>query len=459
MKKHREGRQRGIALVAAIGFTFVVLALGAAMLGFTTSELKASQSQAQSVVARNAAEAGAELALNQWNHGGTPASVTGNVQGTVNGNTVTVGSYAVTCVLNATNNTLAISSSGTENGAPTGAPGQRIKVTASANTSNSDCMPFGQAGFAKNTILLSGSANTDSYNSSLGPYGGSNAGRTNGGLGSNSAAAGAITNTGDAHIKGKVVAGPNGNVNTSIVWPAWSRPNVTGGFGVASSPRALPDVPVPSGGLSFATVPVITTSAGKKGGTATIRPNGGTTLVPARTYDSLRNNYTWDIQAGTYILTGISLASDQNVVNIYGDVVFICHGDIVTGGLTQFNIYGTLKIIADNPNGNGIVTIGASFSTINPANPYQPSKVQILGTPNCKTVTWSGNNNYVGVIYAPSATVNLTASSNMYGAVVGNNIVMSGAGVIHYDEELGKLGLAGGTPGPLVYAVQTWEQD
>ncbi|HEY3266288.1 MAG TPA: hypothetical protein VGM37_05135 [Armatimonadota bacterium] len=439
MTRQRTERQRGMALIAAIGFTFVVLALGLALLGLTTTEFRASNNQASTVVARNVAEAGAELALNQWNHQAKPARVTGNVTGTVDGASVTLGSYTVDVAENTSDHTLTISSTGTAKSAPSDPVKITVKV-AGTNSGGGVSGVFAMAGFAKTTIALSGSPHTNSYDSALGPY---NSGRTktNGGLGTNSSAANAITATGGPDIKGIAMGGPgNSAAAMKAAWAAnWAYP--TNGFAVASKATTLPDVTAPTNGVPFSTVPVT-------GG------NSGNVLDPARNHDPVRNNYTWNIPTGTYNLTGINLSSDQNVININGDVTLNVTGDVTTGGNTAVKVNGSLRIIV-----SGSVNIGASFTTIDASNPYQPAKVQIYGLPSCKTVNWSGYNDFVGVLYAPSATINLTASSNMYGAVVGNAIVINGNSMIHYDEQLANVAVAGGGGGVTTYKLQSWEQN
>lgn len=449
MRNNRRTPRRGVALVAAVVFAFLVLALGVGLLRFTTSELISTRSQTNVLVARNVAEAGAEVALSQWNDGTKPATLSGNVTGSVKGVSTLMGTYTVTCEEDE-DHTLTITSVGLEANAPAGVNGETVRLTATGLAGEVGARPFAYAGFGDEGIDLSGSGSSDSYDSALGPYQSGSA-KSNGGMGTNSPVVNAIKASGNPIIKGKVVGGVGADPNAlKNGWRTfWAYP--TGGFDALQKPMELPPVEQPASGTPFGVVSVVKDSNLKISG-----PNGGTSLISARTYDKYKNNFTWNIPSGVYTLDKINMGSDQNVVNINGDVTLICNNttqSMLTGGNTAFNIYGTLKIYV-----NGNVDIGASFTTINPTNPYQPSKVQILGTPTCKTITWSGHNNFVGCIYAPAATVNLTASSNLYGAVVGKKIVMSGAGIIHYDEQLENLTMGSGSGEVSQWVFQTWER-
>lgn len=467
MKIHAKQKRRGVALVAAVGLTFLVLALGAALLGMSTSELVASKSQADTIVARNIAEAGAEIVLNQWNNGNKTASLTGNVQATVGGTKSTVGSYTVTAVEDTANHVLTITATGKEANAYAGSNGQTVRIKAAGQAGSSGTMPFQMGAFAKDSMKLA-SPNTDSYDSAKGAYGGSNKG-SKGGVGTNSNVTGAINISGGPKVNGTVVAGPGTTlVKTAPGWsnpppegilPGWGTqyqggyPTGTPAFSVLPEPFDLPDVTAPTNGTPFANVPVIVDLA--RGIKA---PSGSNSLVSARVYDqqgnSKNNNYTWDIPGGTYNLTSINIPGDQNVVNINGDVTLVVSGNVNTGGNTSFKFApgASLKIVS-----SGKVDIGASFTNMDGTAP-PPSKVQIQGTPSCSSIKYSGHVAFVGTIYAPQADVAFGGYSNIFGAVVGKTVDISGGGWIHYDEQLGKLALGGGQSAVNKWSLITWEQ-
>lgn len=469
MKRHQRAGERGVALVAAIAFSFVVLALGAGLLGFTTSEMRSSKSQADTIVARNVAEAGAEIALNQWNSGIKPATLSGTLQATVGATTVNVGTYTVTCVEDA-NNVLTITATGKESNPPAGAPGQQVRITATGQGGASSAYPFQYGAFAKERITLA-SPNTDSWDSAKGQYNAQTPGKK-GGIGVNSSVDGSVRVldiSGGPNINGTVAVGKNTVlVKTAPGWsnpppegipPGWGTqyqggyPKGTPAFAVLPDDVNLPDITPPTNGIPFGYVPVIVDLAKK-----IKEPSGVNALVSARQYDvkgnSKHNNFTWDIPAGTYNLDRIDMPGDENVVNINGAVTLVVSGYVKTGGNTKFRLSpgAKLKIIA-----SGNVDIGASFTNMDNSVP-KPADVQIEGTPSCASFLYSGNVAYVGTIYAPSASVKLSGSSTIYGAVVGRIVDISGGGGIHYDTQLANVGVGQGADAPNRWVFQTWEQ-
>ncbi len=71
---------------------------------------------------------------------------------------------------------------------------------------------------------------------------------------------------------------------------------------------------------------------------------------------------------------------------------------------------------------------------INTSGSTNPQAVQIFGTSNCTTATIGGNNAFSGLVNAPYATVNVTGSSEFYGAIIANVADINQP--IHYDENL-----------------------
>jgi hypothetical protein len=61
---------------------------------------------------------------------------------------------------------------------------------------------------------------------------------------------------------------------------------------------------------------------------------------------------------------------------------------------------------------------------------------QLIGLPTCTSITYNGSVQFVGTVYAPSATVTLGGSADAFGALVGNAIELTGDMSLHYDEAL-----------------------
>jgi hypothetical protein len=60
----------------------------------------------------------------------------------------------------------------------------------------------------------------------------------------------------------------------------------------------------------------------------------------------------------------------------------------------------------------------------------------IIGLPTCTLIVYEGTFKFIGTVYAPSATVSLSGSSDAFGALVGNAVELSGDMSLHYDEAL-----------------------
>jgi hypothetical protein len=81
---------------------------------------------------------------------------------------------------------------------------------------------------------------------------------------------------------------------------------------------------------------------------------------------------------------------------------------------------------------------------------------QYFGLPTNTSLSWSGNANYIGTIYAPQATMTLGGGGNddydYQGACICKAITMNGHFNFHYDEDLKKNGPVGG------FAVSSWQE-
>ena len=86
---------------------------------------------------------------------------------------------------------------------------------------------------------------------------------------------------------------------------------------------------------------------------------------------------------------------------------------------------------------------------------------QFYGLPSLTTMSWGGNNTYVGTIYAPEANFTLGGggadpregqASDYQGALVAKSAVLNGHFNIHYDENLKKISL------PTGFDVASWQE-
>jgi hypothetical protein len=96
-------------------------------------------------------------------------------------------------------------------------------------------------------------------------------------------------------------------------------------------------------------------------------------------------------------------------------------------GQATFNISGptTIYLTGDMARAGGAVVNN---------NTRIPANLKFLMTGGKVTVT--SNNKFYGVIYAPNSAVTIDGDADLYGAVVGNTLKLTGTGSGHYDESL-----------------------
>ncbi len=76
----------------------------------------------------------------------------------------------------------------------------------------------------------------------------------------------------------------------------------------------------------------------------------------------------------------------------------------------------------------------------------------IYGTPNAKSVKYTGDSHFTGFMYVPYAAFSFTGQGDFIGAVVAGTIDVTGTGDFHYDEALAKMKL----PFLLGYRIKSW---
>ena len=168
----------------------------------------------------------------------------------------------------------------------------------------------------------------------------------------------------------------------------------------------------------------------------------------------------------------INNARRSQTVNISGDTDLEYDSIQISGnGALTFSGNGKLRIYVDGQlhvSGNGQIVIdngdpGDNLQVEIYANDHtqftglvlgsgQAADLAIFGTTNCTHIQYSGQSDYVGTVYAPQAHFHITGQGGMVGAVVGDEVHMTGQGDFHYDESLADviLGAAGD------YEITSW---
>lgn len=281
---------------------------------------------------------------------------------------------------------------------------------------------------AKGNVIFTGSADVDSYDSSLGDWNSS----------SNRSDKATVATNATVQLSGSALI--YGYVATGGTWPS------VGGsgriYGATSPSNPLVDATRVrtdfNTNLADATAP---TDPAYSLGAYTIGGSGSSTLP--RTGDLPGPN-------GRYLYTCTSLSiSGSGFLSIKGPVDLIVTGNVTVGGSGYLAIGGSGST---NPSLNlyspGTVDIGGSGMVNNTAT---PAKATIWGTratgSGTQTIAVTGSGAFKGTIYAPNANIALSGSGDVYGAVVGNTVTLSGSSTVHYDVQLGQHVTAAG-PNP-----------
>jgi hypothetical protein len=255
-------------------------------------------------------------------------------------------------------------------------------ATAIAMMDHNLCGPF----IGIQWIHVPGTPNTDSFNSSQGPYNPASAG-DRGSLCSD----GPINIDGNPYVRGDARAGKGYNVTLT------GNAVITGNIGSRIKPLNMPPVDTSSVAANNDNPKVPKVPKG----------NGWASVIDANRNFLLDGTKILDMPAGTYYFNDMTLT-----------------------GMATLNITGPVKIyLTGNLYRAGGVTVNVNSKTA--------SSFQIYMTGGTANVT--SNNDFYGVIYGPNTAVTIDGASDLFGAIVGKTLTISGTGFAHYDEALGLL--------------------
>lgn len=397
-------RKKSIALILSLMVIIVLAALSASIFSISISDNNRTNRYVKSTQAFWLAEAGAQKALWELNYGGGIwtgwSDVSGSKLISVNLGT---GYYAVTVNDPAGNPVITVIGHDSKYGIE-----RKIEVTVTTQTNS----PFTYAGFGKKSLAIHGNGETDSYDSSLGAYGGSNIGY-NGDVGTNGTSSGAISLSGNATVNGDAGTGLGGTV--SLIGGA----SITGTTSDTTN-ETLSSVTIPSSLSSLA-------------GSGSYTVSGSQTLT-----------------SGDYKYSSISISGNdqltlQGTVNLY-----------LTSSTNAFSTSGNGQLIIDSGAQVTIYTDGkvslAGNGVVN--NTSLPQNFLLYSTYSGHNgITISGNGDLYGAIYAPNAEIEVTGNGDSFGSLIGNTITITGNGDIHYDEALQNVGSTSTT-----YASGNWKE-
>ncbi len=401
----KKKNEKGVVLIFSCFVLAIMLTLTSATLSRSISERVISEQYTESRDAFWVAEAGAQVAQRaltsgNWTNWTNVTSTESNCIANLSG-----GSYNVS-VFNASGTSPQIVCT-----ASVGGITRALNITMQRQTSSR----FRYAAFGVDGVNVTGQGFVNSYNSSLGAYGGSN-NFTNGDIGTNSGAQPAIFVGGQGKVYGDAGTGANGTVNIT------GQGNVSGTTSDdISETMSLPTIP---GNLSNLT------SSG-----AYIRTTSDT------------------ISTGSYKYSEFTISSKANItisgtVEIY--LTNVTNTTLTTSGQSKIYIPSgsSLTIYTDG----GVSLTGQGILNVD----SDPADLQIYSTYSSSTdgVNLAGQANLFGAIYAPGAVINFAGQADVFGALVGRRVNMSGQGDLHYDESLASLQAAGSGG----VSLQSWRE-
>lgn len=398
--------QKGIALIIAYTAILVLLMLSSIFLFRSISEGNLTGRFVYSTRAFWLAEAGINRAFWELNYGDgnwTNWIDSASNAKTLEGSQGAAGDFTVT-VTNYQSNITSISSTGLfPNKTAPDQVSRTLEVIAQQQGSLFNYAAFGNSG-----VSLSGQAQTDSYDSSLGPYGNTNISQ-NGDVGTNAD----ITASGQTYIYGDASTGANGIFN--------EEDRVSGTI-THDNNLTLPGVTVP------AQLSNLTTS--------------GDLILTAENSQTISSG---DHKYNSFNLSGQSSLTIVGPANIY---------------ITAFNsllISGQAKIVISSTS-TGPVTIytdgGINASGVGVVNETNlPSNLFFYGSSsNTQNFSFSGQSDLYAAIYAPSVNLSLSGQSDYFGSFMGNSVAIGGQTKIHYDTALRNLN----TTSANKYKLKSW---
>jgi hypothetical protein len=241
------------------------------------------------------------------------------------------------------------------------------------------CVPgFDYGAFGKQSVDFGGNSSVDSWNSAAGTYAATKS-NSGGNLGTNGTGNGAITVHGTASsVYGDLYYGVGGSSSSVTIH---GHPTV-GATGALETNLALPSVTAPDLGTNL--------------GVAV-----GGALSPGNTYTAVSGKVT--VGAGTYVIGMLSgeLTLTSGPVVIYVTAAF------------SADVSNNIPSSPGNP-GNLVLMIGPAVASLNlPDGSY--------------------------AIYAPDTELALKGNTDLYGALVGKSIKITGTPNLHYDRSLATL--------------------
>lgn len=307
------------------------------------------------------------------------------------------------------------------------------------------------------SIYFAGTDYTDSYNSSIGPYGGTNVQASGADIASN----GNVTLASGANIKGTIyddsittgacpagITSSGSYAGTSLLSTPLSYPLPWGCATTPCYPTPLPPTTAQAVSTGCASIPGCTSK-----GSTVIYDNGSKTtvnqfsLAPGN-YGNLTiaNADVVYMSAGTYNVNSLIFSKDGQIVVTSGPVVLNVAGQ---GFASSSNVVNAGGLAGWNMCSNGLPGNVDQYGQANcptgpPVSGTPTSGGPISGIPSNFQIVYAGAANIAStgspvcsVIYAPNADVPITgAAVGYYGAIISSTFTEASKAPVHYDTAL-----------------------
>lgn len=258
--------------------------------------------------------------------------------------------------------------------------------------------------FAATTISLSGSASIDSWDSTIGPYGGSNA-DDNAVIITNSTASAAVKASGSAVYRGDIFVGPGGDPANVFDGYGWGTGGVTGEV-----------QPLPDDSPAEVEVPphnILLPSSGN------VSASGGSGWV-----------YLPNSGAGGDLRINNLNGGGSKKIKVRGDLRLRVDGNVNIGGSSDLELDTDASLTMWVA---GSVSFGAGIDVNGQTR--DPARMIIYVT-NGGDVKISGSSHVYATIIAPDSDGDISGSAELFGTFQGRSLDLSGSARLHQDRGL-----------------------
>jgi Tfp pilus assembly protein PilX len=419
LQRRPKGREKGSILAVALLVSVFMVILVIPFVTKFSGRMRTTEKSYRGLAALSLAEAGVERGIWEMNYGNIAGWSGSSSQRTLALSNIQAsgGSVIGNITINVYNPGAAnpvVESAGTVAWTGSNTLSRTVRVVLQPN---GPPPLFNYGVFAKQSIALSNNALVDSYDSRNGAYGGSNVG-SNGDIGTNSTAAGAITLNNNATVNGDAFVGYQGNPATGIV--QGNNSTISGTKAALSSSKSVPDVPAPTGLTNR--------------GNLSVGNNGSRTISASGQY----GNFS---------------AGNNAIITINADCTLYITGTFTLNNNAQLRITNGARVQ---------IFFGGGWSLnnncqINNAS-KDPTKLLMFGTDTFTgSKTFSNNTATYAAMYFPKADLTIYNNGAIYGSVIAKSINLANNAAIHFDEAL--LGLQPGfVSGSSGFSVLSWQE-